>query len=69
MSTLQDLPREQVATRLDGYMAAHPQQDSEMNGIRQPLTDIKARCGGLDAAPSEPWNAELRTDRDFGLSP
>ncbi|MCT7660936.1 heme-binding protein [Mycobacterium deserti] len=45
MSTLGDLSREQVATRVDGYMATHPQEDAEMNGIRQPLVDMKNRCG------------------------
>jgi len=47
MSTLQGLPREQVAAQVDGYMTSHPQEDAEINGIRQPLQDVKNRCGSL----------------------
>jgi hemophore-related protein len=44
MSNLRGLSREEVAQRVDGYMTAHPQEDAEMTGIRQPLMDLKNRC-------------------------
>ena len=47
VSTLQGLSRDQVAQQVDGYMTTHPQEDVEMNGIRQPLMDLKDHCGGL----------------------
>ncbi len=45
MSTLQGMSREQVAEQVKGYMATHPQENAEMTGIRQPLMDVKNRCG------------------------
>ncbi|MEO3756679.1 heme-binding protein [Mycobacterium sp. B14F4] len=49
MGTLQGLSREQVAEKVKGYMASHPQENAEMTGIRQPLMDLKNHCGGADA--------------------
>jgi hemophore-related protein len=51
MSTLQGLSRAQVADKVKGYMAIHPQENAEMTGIRQPLLDLKNHCGGLDVTP------------------
>jgi heme-binding protein len=48
MATVQGLPREQVAKRVAGFMASHPQENAEMTGIRQPLMDLKNHCGALD---------------------
>jgi heme-binding protein len=45
MSGLQGMSREQVATQVKGYMVNHPQEQAEMAGIRQPLMDLKNRCG------------------------
>jgi hemophore-related protein len=45
MSGLGALSRQQVATQVKGYMANHPEESAEMSGIRQPLTDLKNRCG------------------------
>jgi hemophore-related protein len=47
MSGLGALSREQVTTQVKGYMANHPQESAEMAGIRQPLMDLKNRCGAL----------------------
>ena len=38
-------------------MDAHPQEKAELTGIRQPLVDIKNRCGV--AAPAGPVAARL----------
>ncbi len=47
MSTLQGMSREQVGEHVTTYMEAHPQEDAEMTGIRQPLVDLKNHCGAL----------------------
>jgi hemophore-related protein len=47
MNSLQHLSRAQVAEHVTGYMETHPQENAEMIGIRQPLTDIKNHCGSL----------------------
>jgi hemophore-related protein len=45
MSGLGGLTRSQVADHVKVYMADHPQEKAEMAGIRQPLQDLKNRCG------------------------
>jgi heme-binding protein len=50
MTTLKAMSREQVAAKVKGYMASHPDEQADMANIRQPLTDIKDRCG----APQSP---------------
>ena len=45
MSSLKGLSREQAAAKVKVYMASHPQEQADMAGIRQPLVDIKDRCG------------------------
>lgn len=50
MSSLKAMSREQVAAKVKGYMASHPDEQADMAGIRQPLIDIKERCG----APPSP---------------
>jgi hemophore-related protein len=47
MSGLGALSREQVAAQVKGYLANHPQESAEMAGIRQPLMDLKNRCGAV----------------------
>jgi heme-binding protein len=50
MTSLKALPREQAASKVKDYMAVHPDEQADMTGIRQPLVDIKDRCG----APPSP---------------
>src|SRR4029453_16846621 len=50
MTTLKAMSREQVAAKVKGYMASPPDEKADMANIRQPLTDIKDRCG----APPSP---------------
>jgi hemophore-related protein len=47
MTGLGGLGRGQVADRVAVYMSDHPQEKTEMAGIRQPLVDLKDRCGAL----------------------
>jgi heme-binding protein len=46
---LKGQPNSEIHDRVKTYMDAHPQVESEINGIRQPLTDLRSRC---DLAPS-----------------
>lgn len=51
MTSLKGLTREQVASQVQGYMTTHPVEKAEMAGIRQPILDLKNRCGGQPLTP------------------
>jgi hemophore-related protein len=42
---LQGLPKDQVKTQTQQYLNANPQIRAELDGIRQPSTDFRNRCG------------------------
>ena len=42
---LKGQPRDQVLTQVQDYMDAHPQEKAEIRAIRQPLADLRNRCG------------------------
>lgn len=46
LTDLEGAPRETIRPRVADYMAANPQVQAELAGIRQPLVDMRARCGG-----------------------
>ncbi|HYO03462.1 MAG TPA: heme-binding protein [Mycobacterium sp.] len=49
-TSLRGRPQEEIRDEVQNYMNANPQVESEINGIRQPLTDLRTRCdvsGGL----------------------
>ncbi|MET0698525.1 MAG: heme-binding protein [Mycobacterium sp.] len=53
---LEGAPRDTVRTQVQDYLNANPQYKAELTGIRQPLVDIKNRCGdengdGISDAP------------------
>jgi hemophore-related protein len=50
-TSLAGVPRAQVLQRVKAYMAANPQTASDITGIRQPLVDIKNRCGEPSGPP------------------
>jgi hemophore-related protein len=50
MTSLKAMSREQVAAKVKGYWVSHPDEQADMTGIRQPLVDIRDRCG----APPSP---------------
>lgn len=52
-TSLEGLPREEVKTKVHDYLEANPQTKAELTGIRQPLVDLKNRCGAAPA-PSLP---------------
>ncbi len=49
-TSLEGLPRAQVADQTNAYLNAHPDVKADITNIRQPLMDIKDRCG----APPSP---------------
>jgi hemophore-related protein len=49
-TSLRGQPNTEIHDRVQTYMDAHPQVESEINGIRQPLTDLRSRCD-LAASP------------------
>jgi len=50
MSGLGGLSREDTGAKVKDYMAVHPETQAEMTGIRQPMVDLRDRCG----APPSP---------------
>jgi heme-binding protein len=44
-SSLEGAPRESVRAEVKKFMDANPQAKADLQGIRQPLVDIKNRCG------------------------
>lgn len=47
-TSLEGLDRETARVKIEEYMAANPQVKTEIAGIRQPLVDLRNRCGDLD---------------------
>ena len=43
-TSLRGLPNEEIRGDVQNYMDANPQVESDINGIRQPLTDLRNRC-------------------------
>jgi hemophore-related protein len=43
-TSLRGLPNEELRGRVQTYMDANPQVETEVNGIRQPVTDLRNRC-------------------------
>lgn len=53
---LEGTPRDDLRGQIQQYLDANPQVKSDLGGIRQPLVDLRNRCGsgddggGMDAA-------------------
>jgi hemophore-related protein len=41
---LQGQPREEMRGDVQNYFDAHPQEQADLEAIRQPMTDIRQRC-------------------------
>jgi hemophore-related protein len=52
-TSLEGLPRDQVRAKVTDYLAGNPQAKADLTGIRQPLVDLKDRCGE-PSAPAIP---------------
>ncbi|MET0455379.1 MAG: heme-binding protein [Mycobacterium sp.] len=48
-TSLEGLPRDEVRTQVADYLDDNPQVKTELTGIRQPLVDLKNRCGSAPA--------------------
>ena len=50
-TSLEGLPRDQVRTEVKDYLDQNPQTKADLTGIRQPLVDLKNRCGNTPDVP------------------
>ncbi len=41
---LQDQPKDQISNGVQSYFSANPQEQADLEGIRQPLADVRERC-------------------------
>jgi heme-binding protein len=48
-TSLEGLPRDQVRTKVADYLGNNPFVKNDLTGIRQPLVDLKERCGSAPA--------------------
>jgi hemophore-related protein len=48
-TSLEGLPRDQVRSQVAGYLGNNPTVKDDLTGIRQPLLDLKNRCGAAPA--------------------
>jgi hemophore-related protein len=46
LSDLKKLPKEERKAKVKEFFTAHPQEADELRGLRQPVRDFHARCGG-----------------------
>jgi hemophore-related protein len=44
-TNLEGVPRDEVQADVEAYLDQHPQTKADLHGIRQPLHDIRNRCG------------------------
>jgi hemophore-related protein len=45
-TSLEGQPRDQIRDDVKTYLDANPQTKADLTGVRQPLVDLKNRCGG-----------------------
>src|SRR5689334_15396007 len=48
-TSLEGLPRDQVRSEVQDYLADNPSVKADLTGIRQPSVDLKNRCGTAPA--------------------
>ncbi len=53
-TSLRGLPNEEVRDNVQNYLNANRQVEAEINGIRQPLTELRNRCDAPAAGPASP---------------
>ena len=51
-TSLQGQPRDQIRTQVQDYLAANPQVQAELQAVRQPLADLRNRCGTGPIVPA-----------------
>jgi len=50
-TSLEGQPREDIRDDVQQYLDANPQTKADLTGIRQPLVDLKNRCGNTPDVP------------------
>jgi hemophore-related protein len=45
LTNLKGQPRDEIRTQVQDYLAANPQEQAEIQAIRQPMADLRNRCG------------------------
>jgi heme-binding protein len=45
LTSLADQPRDQVRQQVRDYLAVNPREQAEIQAIRQPMVDLRTRCG------------------------
>ena len=64
VTNLKGQPRDQVLNDVQQYLDARPQTKAEIRAIRQPLADLRSRCGiSTDMAPSDMPMAQYVPER------
>ncbi len=53
-TSLKGQPRDEVRDKVGAYIEANPQVKAELQGIRQPSVDFRARCGAGPAPVFSP---------------
>jgi heme-binding protein len=48
-TSLEGIPRDQVRGQVQDYLNSNPTVKADLTGIRQPLVDMKNRCGAAPA--------------------
>lgn len=51
-TSLQGIPRETQRARVNDYLDGNPQAKADLQRVRQPLVDMRNRCGNANA-PSQ----------------
>ena len=46
---LEGTPRDTLRSQIQQYLDANPGVKADLSGIRQPLTDLRERCGSTDS--------------------
>ena len=51
LTGLQGTPRDTLRGQVQQYLDANPEVKADLSGIRQPLVDLRTRCGGDQDTP------------------
>jgi hemophore-related protein len=54
-TSLQGTPRDTLRAQVQDYLDANPQTQADLAGIRQPLVDLRTRCGGDQASEASAY--------------
>ncbi|MGO9511496.1 MAG: heme-binding protein [Mycobacterium sp.] len=52
-TSLQGIPRDKQRTHVNDYLNGNPEAQADLQGIRQPLVDLRTRCGNANAPSAQ----------------